>query len=95
MIQLKEIVIKKIMNEWEYIAYALYYDLATIRAIREEGRDQPKTCCEELFKNWLQTNNGAKAGRKVWSTLFHALRRVEEIASATIDDMFTEVKELK
>ena len=35
MFDLRKIVIPKIMNEWEDIADALHYDLATIRAIKK------------------------------------------------------------
>ena len=53
------------MNEWEYIAEVLRYDLATIKSIKDKEREDPKKCCQEFFKDWLMTNNGAKAGPKV------------------------------
>ena len=85
----------KIMNQWEDVAEALYYDLAIIEAIKEkEGRD-PKKCCRELFKDWLMTNNGAKAGPKVWSTLLDTLKKVDDISADVIEDMITKVKQLK
>ena len=83
------------MNEWEYVAEALYYDLATIKAIKQMGRDNVKQCCREFFKDWLTTNNGAKAGPKVWSTLLDALKKVDEISSEITKDIITQVKELK
>ena len=95
MFDLTKIVIPKIMNEWEYIAEALRYDLATIKAISEKGgvHDQKK-CCREFFKDWLMTNNGAKAGPKVWSTLFKTLKQVDEISADTIEYIIEEVKQL-
>ena len=51
MFDLMKIVIPEIMNEWEYIAYALHYNIATIRAIKERERENPKKCCEEFFKD--------------------------------------------
>ena len=95
MFDLTKIVIPKIMNEWEYIAEALRYDLATIQAIKEKGGKDPKKCCRELFKDWLMTNNGAKAGPKVWSTLFKILKVVDEISADITEDIITKVKQLK
>ena len=86
---LKKIVIPKVMNQWEDIAYALRYDLATIQAIKDKEREDPKRCCQEFFKNWLMTNNGAKAGRKVWSTVLDALKEVDEISADIAEDIIT------
>ena len=83
------------MNEWEYIAEALCYDLSTITAIREKARDDPKKWCREFFRDWLMTNNGAKAGPKVWSTLLDALKEVDEISSDIKEDIIAKVKQLK
>ena len=94
MFDLLKIVIPKIINEWEYIAEALRYDLPTIRAIKEKGGDDPKKCCRELFKDWLTTNNGAKAGPKVWSTLLNVLEQVDEISADVIEDIIVKVKQL-
>ena len=95
MFDITKIVIPKIMNQWEYIAEALRYDLAIIEAIKvKEGRD-PKKCCREFFKDWLMTNNGAKAGPKVWSTLLDTLKKVDEIASDITEDIIAKVKQLK
>ena len=94
MCDLMKIVIPRIMNEWEYIAHALHYDLATIKSIREKKREDPKKCCEEFFMDWLTTNNGAKFGPKVWSTLLDALKEVNEISSEIIEDITTKVKQI-
>ena len=95
MFDMTKIVIPKVMNQWEYIAEALRYDLAIIEAIKvKEGRD-PKKCCREFFKDWLMTNNGAKAGPKVWSTLLDTLKEVDEIASDITEDIMAKVKQLK
>ena len=95
MFHLTKIVTPRIMNEWEYIAEALLYDLATIKAIRDKERDDPKKCCREFFKDWLMTNNGAKAGPKVWSTLLDALKEVDEISVDITDNIIANVKQLK
>ena len=93
MFDLKKIVIPKIMNEWEDIADALRCDLATIQAIKVREHQDPKKCCREFFKDWLMTNNGAKAGPKVWSTLLDALKEVEISADIT-EDIVAKVKQL-
>ena len=92
---LTKIVIPKIMNEWEYIAEGFRYDLVTIKAIKEKEGNNPKQCCRELFKDWLMTNNGAKVGPKVWSTLLHVLKDVNEIPLDVIEDIILKVKQLK
>ena len=94
MFDLTKIVIPKIMNEWYYIAEALRYDIATIIAIREKNHEDPKKCCREFFEDWLMTNNGARAGPKVWSTLLDALRKVDEISVEIIEDITAQVEQL-
>ena len=90
-----KIVIPKIMNEWEYIAYALRYDLPIIKSIKVKEREDPKRCCQELFKDWLTTNHGREAGPKVWSTLLDALKEVDEISADITEAITAKVKELK
>ena len=87
MFDLTKIVIPKIE--------ALRYELPTIQAIKEkEGKDQ-KQCCREFFKDWLMTNNGAKAGPKVWSTLLNTLKEIDEIAADITEDIVAKLKQLK
>ena len=81
MFDLTKIVIPKIMNEWEYIAYGFYYDLAIIKSIKDKERENPKRCCEEFFKDWLTTDHGAEAGPKTWSTLLDELKQIDDIAT--------------
>ena len=94
MIELTRIVTPRIINQWEYIAYALYYDIATIEAIKQQNRDA-RQCCREFFKDWLITKNGIKAGPKVWSTLIDVLKEVDEIATDIVDDIIKDVLQLK
>ena len=95
MFDLTKIVIPKIMNEWEYVAEALRYDIPTIRSIKERGHGDPKRCCREFFIDWLESNRGAKASPKVWSTLLNTLKEVDEIADETIEEITAEVKKLQ
>ena len=95
MIELIKIVTPRIMSQWKYVAYALYYDVATVEAIKQKGREGPKQCCQEFFEDWLTTKNGNRAGPKVWSTLIGALKEVDEIATDIVDDIVKEVLQLK
>ena len=95
MFDLMKIVIPKIMNEWEDIAEYLYYDLGTIEDIKKAEGKNPKKCCRQLFEDWLMTNNGAKAGPKVWSTLLDTLKQIDEISSDITEDIIAKVKQLK
>ena len=95
MFHLMKFVIPKIMNEWVYVAYAFRYDLATIQSIKQNGRQNPKTCCEEFFTDWLSTEHGAKAGPKTWSTLLDVLKQIDDIAADIKEDITKEVLQLK
>ena len=55
---LNMIVVPKINSEWEDVAYALHYDIATVKSIQSNCNCNTIKCCKELFKNWLITNNG-------------------------------------
>ena len=94
MFDLTNIVIPKIMNKWEYVADALYYDLSIVEAIKMKEHENPRLCCREFFKDWLMTNNGARAGPKVWSTLLDALKKVDEISTDIIENITENVKQL-
>ena len=95
MFDLNQIVISRIMNEWEYVAEALRYDIPTIKAIKDRERGDAKKCCREFFKDWLTTNNGARAGPKVWSTLLNALKAVGEISDDITKAIIAEVELLE
>ena len=95
MFDLTKSVIPKIMNEWEYVAEAFCYDLATIEAIKERGDGNAKQCCREFFKDWLTTDHGNRVGPKVWSTLLDILNEVDEISAEIIEDITTKVKHMK
>ena len=92
---LTKIVVPKIMHKWEYIAAALHYDLPVIEAIKIKKHYDPRECCREFFRDWLLTNNGARAGPKVWSTLFDALNDVDNIAADITQNIILEAKQLK
>ena len=77
---LNMIVVPKINSEWEDVAYALRYEIETVKSIQSNCNSNTIKCCKELFKNWLITNNGT--GPRVWSTLLDAFKKVGELVSA-------------
>ena len=83
------------MDKWEYVAEAFRYDPATIKAIKEKENGDPKKCCREFFLDWLTTNNGARVGPKVWSTLLDTLKEVDDISSDITEEIITKVQQLK
>ena len=58
------------MNGSIYSAEVLHYYLETIRL---KNNDDPKKCCQELFRDRLMTSLGGKADPKVWLTLLNVL----------------------
>ena len=55
MFDLMKIIIPKIMNGWEYVFEAFFYDNPTIKAIKERECADPKKCSREFFiLDWLQ-----------------------------------------
>ena len=95
MFDLTRIVIPKIMDKWDFVAEAFRYQIAEIKAIREKCHGDPKKCCREFFMDWLESNRGAKAGPKVWSTLLDTLKEVDEIEAGTVEEITTKAKQLK
>ena len=93
MFLLNEIVIPNIMNQWEDIAYALRYDIATVTAIKDQEHGNPRRCCREFLRDWLTTDHGSRAGPKVWSTLIDALNEVDEISSDITEDIIAKVNQ--
>ena len=77
---LNKIVTPKVSSEWEYMAYALKYEISTVKSIRYNHKGDPKRCCQELFEDWLTTSNGVKP--KTWKTLLGQLIEVKELVSA-------------
>ena len=44
------IVIPKIKAYWEDVAYLLQFKIIDVDAIKEKHNDDPKKCCQQLFK---------------------------------------------
>ena len=80
MADINKIVIPQIKAEWEDVAYALRYKIPEVNGIKAKYSDNPKRCCQELFIDWLSTNNGI--GPKTWSTLLDKLGEIKELTAA-------------
>ena len=91
MVDIITIVIPRIQAEWEDVAYALDYEIATVNAIKAKNNDNPKKCCRELFIDWLSSGHGV--GPKTWSTLIEKLKKIEELAAAT-NEIINELEKL-
>ena len=78
---LNRIVIPKVLPVWESVAYALCYDIPTVRLIKSKHNDNPTKCCRELFEDWLVTSNGATP--KTWGTLLDKLKQINNLTRAT------------
>ena len=76
------IVIPRISAHWEEVAYALYYDIHIVDNIEAKYNGNTTKCCQNLLKDWLQTDHGKRAGPKTWSTLLDALKRVEGLTAS-------------
>ena len=75
-----QIVIPRIKTEWKDFAYALHYDIYTVKDIMEKYHGNPKKCCRELFEDWLLTGHGD--GPKTWKTILDKLNEIEEAVAA-------------
>ena len=64
------------MTHWSDVAYAMRYEIGTVKAIDGNGRDLGK-CCEMLLTDWLQTRNGPTP--KTYQTLLKCIRKVDEL----------------
>ena len=80
---LNMIVVPKVSAEWEDVAFALRYEISVVRQISGKHKEDPKKCCKELFKDWLETSNGVEP--KIWQTLLDKLKEIEELHSIAKD----------
>ena len=78
---LNKIVIPEVAAEWKDIAYALDYNISTVKQIQSKCKEDPEKSCKELFEDWLSTDNGIKP--KTWQTLMDKLKEVDKLHSAT------------
>ena len=66
------------MDHWKDVAYySLCYDVSIVTEIEERCARDPKQCCSDILKDWLNTKNGISP--KTWETLLTQLKEVEEL----------------
>ena len=75
-----KIVVPKIQSEWEYVAYSMRYDVATVETFKKDYRDSA-TCCTELLKDWLSSSRGVTP--KTWSKLLERIKAVDSLKDAS------------
>ena len=81
------------MNEWQYVAEAFHYDVATINAIKKREHGNAEQCCREFFNDWLTTDHGNRVGPKVWLTLLDILNKVDKISVKIKEEIAIEVQQ--
>ena len=87
--QLHCYVIPKIASKWKTVAEFLELDTSTINMIEEKCTNDPKTCCEEVFREWLKNNCGL--GPKTWSKLTATLKEIEQLKDVA-EELYHELK---
>ena len=75
-----KIVIPKIKSQWKYVAYSMGYDPGAVDALDRECRKLDE-CCENLFKDWLTTDNGCTP--KTWKKVIERIKAVDNLVAAT------------
>ena len=75
------IVSPQLKAEWETIAYILHYDTPTIDSIKALHQKDPKNCCRELLKDWLETPHGVSP--KTWFILLNTIAENEDFTRTT------------
>ena len=84
--QLNEIVVQRVMACWEDIAYtSLRYDIPVVEGIKAKHKDDPRMCCQELFKDWLSTEHGVSP--KTWKKFLDQLTKVPQLTKSVEDIM--------
>ena len=78
---LNTIVVPKVSAEWTDIAYALKYEIPTVRQIKSKHNENPTKCCKELFEDWLATSNGITP--KTWGTLLDKFKEISDLDAVT------------
>ena len=91
--QLNEIVVPRVNTHWEDIAYtSLRYDIPEVDGIKAKHKDDPRMCCQELFKDWLSTEHGVSP--KTWKKFLDQLKKVSQL-TASVEDIMEAMKQLE
>ena len=75
------IVVPRVAAHWSDVAFNLDFSIPTVEIISQKFPNDPKSCCKELFKQWLNSSKGTQP--KTWSTLLISLKQTEDLQAAT------------
>ena len=76
--ELQLYVVPEVKADWDKLAFAMEYDTAEVRAIRNDGKDSDD-CCIKLFEDWLDSSHGCT---KTWKTLLERIKEVSKLYAA-------------
>ena len=80
MFELTEIVIPKIKDEWERLAYCMRYTTPDIKGFKKDAQDSAE-CCRNLLDDWISTGHGPKP--KTYQTLLKRIKKINNLAAAS------------
>ena len=75
------IVVPRIAAYWNDVAFNLDFSIATVQIISKKFSNDPRSCCSELFEQWLTSGEGSRP--KIWSTLLTALKQMKHLGAVT------------
>ena len=87
--QLHKHVIPKIAAYWKTVAEFLELETTTINHVEDTFRDDPTRCCEEIFREWLKSDDTVEP--KTWSSLMTTLKEIRAL-NLVIEEIFDELK---
>ena len=73
--QIHTLLVPMVSFKWKTVAEFL--EIETDK-IEEKLGGNPTGCCEEVFREWLNSDHGV--GPKTWSTLIKTLREIKQLA---------------
>ena len=76
-------VIPRVAFTWKTVADFLDYDIHITDEIAEKYREDPKKCCDGLFRDWISTNHGVAP--KTWDTLMTRLKEIDQLTASVSD----------
>ena len=78
---LLKIVIPKVANDWDELAYHLKFAIPSVEIIKKKCFNDPKECCKEVFIRWLNSEEGISP--KTWKVLLDALKEITDLTAVT------------
>ena len=85
------IVVPRVAAHWNNVAFNLDFSIPTVEIISKKFPNDPVSCCQELFKQWLSSSEGTQP--KIWSTLLMSLKHMKHLRAAT-EEIEKELKAL-